>query len=299
MEKTFREKIALIVFALLVVVAGIVLISYFSTGRSWTIAATFVDDRVGEMDGYSVILFNGVLDPSVEDEDASGIDSRTDDAYDKTDAITRGFDGDVENSEVLPEMKDGLIQDDSVLYGSDADDGQGGGIQTSSGLLDPEHSIGLRILSMYPRALSGIYDGVFVSDVSDLYSRKGANVVSLNLTDLSHYENPIVFSNDSKKIGVFSAQKYKNGIEMSAIDRTMEEKGADVVACITPRLAFISDYDAVDIVILTTPIEEQSSLYRSRAEGKAFVVQSPEKGDVGLVILSSNDIPSSRVIEVL
>ena len=75
--------------------------------------------------------------------------------------------------------------------------------------------------------------------------------------------------------------------------------GANVVVCMTPRLALISDYDAIDVVILTTPIEQQSQFYRSKVGGDTFVVQAPERGDVGLVILSSNDIPSSRVIEVL
>lgn len=307
MEKTFREKIALVVFAVLIVVSGIVLIGYFSTGRSWTIAATFVDDTVGEMDGYSVILFNGVLDPTTsKDEDGShpdtvedGADPAVDDASGSSDKAPDSVYGVDSGADAFLETKDGLIQDDSVLHGTDSSTSADSSIAFENSLLDPAHSVGLRILSMYPRAINATYDGVFVSDVSDLYARKGANVLSLNLTDPDHYEPPIVYYSGQKKIGVFSIDGYRDPVAMEEADRYMQEKGADVVVCITPRLALISDYDAIDVVILTTPLEDQSELSRSKVGGNTFVVQAPEKGDVGLVILSSNDIPSSRVIEVL
>ena len=321
MDKTFREKIALIVFAMLVVVASVVLIGYFSTGRSWTIAATFVDDTVGEMDGYSVILFNGVVEPDIDADDdsktralnsssgaaaSSTLDGQTPSSSEER-SITDPDNGPVEEisqgqdlqAEALLETKDGLIQDDSVLRGDGVSSGSDIASQSPNALLDPAHSVGLRILAMYPRAINAEYDGVFVSDVSDLYERKGASVISLNLSDLEHYNDPMVLSSGSKKIGVFSIESYKGKQEMSAIEQDMADQGANVVVCITPRLALISDYDAIDVVILTTPIEQQSQFYRSKVGGDTFVVQAPERGDVGLVILSSNDIPSSRVIEVL
>ena len=62
MDKRIREKITLFVFAFLVVFAAVVLIGYFTTGRSWSVAASFVDDRVGRMDGYTVIGYAGVVD---------------------------------------------------------------------------------------------------------------------------------------------------------------------------------------------------------------------------------------------
>ena len=43
MKKRTREKVALLVFALLVVLGGSVLLRYFETGRSFNMAATAVD----------------------------------------------------------------------------------------------------------------------------------------------------------------------------------------------------------------------------------------------------------------
>lgn len=325
MEKTLREKIALIVFALLVVVTGIVLISYFSTGRSWTIAATFVDDTVGEMDGYSVILFNGVLDAQDEtsddfaradSSDSPDVSAGAGENQGESAALSASTSSDARGSEdqgadttpsfvsndasieAYLETQDGLIKDESVLHAEQAAGSTSNTDAVSENLLAPERSIGLRILSMYPRALNGVFEGVFVSDVSDLYERKGAGVVTLNLSDAAHYSSPLVLTGGSKKVGVFSATSYQSKATLESIAQDFSEKGTNVTVCITPRLALISDYEAIDIVILTTPIEEQSELYRSRVGGDTFVVEAPEKGEVGMVILSSNDIPSSRIIEV-
>lgn len=284
MEKTFREKVALVVFALLVVVTGIVLVGYFSTGRSWTIAATFVDDTVGEMDGYSVILFNGVLDPKKAASKATGP------VGDLKVAEVTGPDGNV-----IEIVEGNIVETEDAAQAEiqAADPG------VANNLLDPENSIGLRIVSMYPGRLSASFDGVFVSDVSDLYERKGAGVVSLNLSDPDHYLDPTVLRSGSKRIGVFSTKSYLSSRALDAIERTFDEQDVNVTVCITPRLALLSDYDAIDVVILTTPIEDQSPLYRSRVGDDAFLVQAPVKGEVGMVILSTNDVPTSRVIEVL
>ena len=62
MKKRTREKVALLVFALLVVLGGSVLLRYFETGRSFNMAATAVDDAFGQMSGYTAIVFDGTYD---------------------------------------------------------------------------------------------------------------------------------------------------------------------------------------------------------------------------------------------
>lgn len=59
MEKRTREKLALVVFALLVVLAAVVLTSYLFTGRGWNVAASAVDDTVGQMRGYTALVYAG------------------------------------------------------------------------------------------------------------------------------------------------------------------------------------------------------------------------------------------------
>lgn len=67
MEKRTREKVALVVFALLVAFAALVLTSYFATGRGWNVAASAVDDTVGQMRGYTAIVYAGTAQPEPDD----------------------------------------------------------------------------------------------------------------------------------------------------------------------------------------------------------------------------------------
>lgn len=66
MEKSLREKIALAVFLLLIVLSLIGLGWYILAGHSWNVAASTIDDTVGEMEGYTAIVYPGTVDPSEE-----------------------------------------------------------------------------------------------------------------------------------------------------------------------------------------------------------------------------------------
>lgn len=59
MNKRTRERVALVVFLLLAFGVAVVVVGYFSTGRSWNVAATEVDDTVGRMDGYTALVYDG------------------------------------------------------------------------------------------------------------------------------------------------------------------------------------------------------------------------------------------------
>ena len=51
-----REKIALAVFAALIVLSLLGLGWYLVAGHSWNVAASNIDDTFGSMDGYTAIL---------------------------------------------------------------------------------------------------------------------------------------------------------------------------------------------------------------------------------------------------
>lgn len=62
MSERSREKIALVVFAFLVVFAGCCLGGYLVAGHSWNVAATNIDDTFGSLDGYTVIAYAGTVE---------------------------------------------------------------------------------------------------------------------------------------------------------------------------------------------------------------------------------------------
>lgn len=245
MDKVSREKIALVVFALLVAFAGAALTSYFSTARTWNVAASFVDDTVGRMDGYTVLVYSGTMAP----EEAPAIRSPAD----------------------APEGEQPV---------------------------DPAtNSIGLAILPILgalsaPDAAEG---AVFVSDVRSIYEQKDADVLSLDAGDLSRYAQPQVLKAGGRRIGVYSIDCYASGTLLSLYERRLREEGADMVVCLAARADLVGSYDHADVVVVTGPDEELTTSGEDR--GRAFVVAAPKRGAVGVVVVTSSNVRSARVIE--
>ncbi len=61
MSSEMREKQALVVFALLIVLGMSGLIWYLFAGHSWNVTASNIDDSVGQMEGYTAILYAGTM----------------------------------------------------------------------------------------------------------------------------------------------------------------------------------------------------------------------------------------------
>lgn len=72
MEKSFREKIALAVFLVLVVLSLFGLGWYILAGHSWNVAASTIDDTVGEMEGYTAIIYPGTIETDGESCESEG-----------------------------------------------------------------------------------------------------------------------------------------------------------------------------------------------------------------------------------
>lgn len=319
MEKRTREKIALVVFGLLVVFAGAVLIGYFATGRSWNVAASFVDDTVGNMDGYLAIVYSGVVpedEPadadaaggeaggSAEGADASGGEADADSADDAGD----GADADGSSAATSSDASaaaggassgetssDGAMAEGSSGSASSSDDAAAddGSADVSAGGL----SIGLDILSLLSQSNAGVDKAVFVSDVRDLYERKGADVLTLDPANLDRYLDPQVLMIGDRRVGVFAVQVYASHVRLDEVRSFFEEQGVDVVVCLTPRADYLSSMTGIDDVIVTSGFEGIST--EGEFQGGTFVISSPTEGQVGVVLVTSSNVSSARVVDGL
>lgn len=66
-----REKIALAVFAGLIVLSLCGFGWYLLVGHSWNVAASNIDDTFGSMEGYTAIVYDGVEHPVDADSDVA------------------------------------------------------------------------------------------------------------------------------------------------------------------------------------------------------------------------------------
>ena len=66
MGKRTREIVALVMLALLGLIVLAAMVWYIFIGHNWNIAASNIDESIGQMDGYTVILYEGQTLPSTE-----------------------------------------------------------------------------------------------------------------------------------------------------------------------------------------------------------------------------------------
>lgn len=328
MDKRTREKVALVVFALLVVFATVVLVGYFTTGRSWSVAASIVDDRVGRMDGYTVVAYAGVVeeeggtgfedpdvahgrsegdavDPQSEQGSASSSASEATTASGGSSDLgastgDAGPDGDpvagvVESfGSFRPPLPD---QDGSDAQGDESasDDSDSSVLDDASIGVGAASSIGLDVLALYADLVPSFSQGVYVSDVRQIYVDKGANALTIDLGRVLEDGVPVVYDVGGKRIGVYGADVYTSKAWLKHYMGYFADNDADIVVGVTPRTGYLATYEGTDVVIVNTDNEGVST--QGYFSDSTFVVRSPEKGDVGLVILTSNGTASSKVFK--
>lgn len=242
MKKRTREKVALLVFALLVILGGAVLLRYFETGRSWNVAASAVDDVFGQMQGYTTIVYDGTYDP--------------------LDALRPAVDpNDEENKE--PETIGAMVAAE---------------------------------LSRLP--LDMIERPVYASDVRSSYEEKGSGVITLDLDDLKRYADPVVLRAGDRKIGVVAVDYYATKKRLSDLREQLSELGAESFVCLVPRLSCLATTEGFQAVIVADDSQAPAG-ETTEGEGGALIIYAPEKEQVGVLLLTALNVPSSKVYSSL
>lgn len=134
---------------------------------------------------------------------------------------------------------------------------------------------------------------VYASDVRSFYEEKGAGVLTLNLDDLARYEKPRILMAGDRKIGVVAVDYYASARQLEKLHDELASAGAESFVCLVPRLSCLASTDDFNVVIVTD--DDQARAGRGEGEGNAHIVYAPERGQVGVVLLTSLNVPSSKV----
>ena len=134
---------------------------------------------------------------------------------------------------------------------------------------------------------------VYASDVRSFYEEKGAGGLTLNLDDLARYEKPRILMAGDRKIGVVAVDYYASARQLEKLHDELASAGAESFVCLVPRLSCLASTDDFNVVIVTD--DAQAEPGRGEGEGNAHIVYAPERGQVGGVLLTSLNVPSSKV----
>lgn len=277
-----RNRRALALFVVLILLGSIAIFAYFATGRGWSVAATMMDDRVGNMKAYTAVVFNGVGNPPASDMEERAL---------------------LRRQPVEPGSSDSA-SDEAGDFASTPNDSDASDL--SHGLLPVDengeisyNNLGDKVMSIFYRAMAKLQtedqDRIYASDVRDLYETAGAEACTLNVSDPAYYKDPVVYDLGKKRVGLFSVSSYTSRSKIASISASLRSDGADVVICITPRTSMVSTFDGIDIVVSTTQSEQSDDADK----GEALKIQAPYEGKVGIILISENNVSIYKSISEL
>lgn len=137
---------------------------------------------------------------------------------------------------------------------------------------------------------------VFVSEVRDAYELKGADVATIDLSNLGKYSKPIVIDAGKRKFGVFSIKSYLSRAGLKSNVATLKAKGAESIICIAQNTSMLSSYNGLDAVISLT---ELSNDEKTPPSGSPILIETPVKGNVGVMFFSRSNVTSYKTIKKL
>ena len=274
-----REKIALAVFAALIVLSLLGLGWYLVAGHSWNVAASNIDDTFGSMDGYTAIVYAGTAVPVADSEtdvlDAKGTSGTTDKKA-LADAASSGI---VEQKEVAAEAG-----------------GQEGSAANSSGAADTDTSTSAGTGTLANGTSSKTKPVLTVDEVQKSYEDKKATVFSLDTTDLGQYSEGTILKKGTHRFGVFSVTEPTTARSLAKQVAYFAEHKVDFIVVMTSDKAYVEGASGIDIVVST---QDEDLFVMGETIDGTFYVDAPEVGKVGTILISPSNVVSAKVIEEL
>lgn len=319
---SLRERIALGVFAALLLVGFLILMSYIIAGHGLNVTATSIDDVTGDMAGYDVVLFEGTVVAQA----------------------------DVESGE---EASEGGPLSLIGLFSGDGDDASESAEQASaeSGAEAPGYDVN-SVESANPGIESSTDDVMTLDEACAIYEGKNASVITLDVYDLRRYANGRVIMKSDHVYGIFSltddeaealqlakttttttrtttvttdgfpsiedtktttrvksaygsVSELLNDVDPDTIDPELIERieamlehfkavGVDTVIALTPDPRPFSVIDGVDVVI---SVKQQELFASSEMVHGTLYFDAPEQGSIGVLMIAPGNVASTKVLD--
>ena len=270
-----REKIALFVFLVLIVLSLCGLGWYLVAGHSWNVAASNLDDTFGSMDGYTAIVYPGTAVEPVAGKGAG-------DAAAEDDAVGDAADG--------KESADGAAAGKEADAGSPDAPGSSGGKDatgTAGTASVPGTDAGESLLGSKKKTLSA-------QEAKEGYEEKGATVFSLDTVDLDAYREGVILKKGGHRFGVFGIAEPTSTIVLEKQIAYFKRHKVDFIVLVTPDKEYAEDVSGIDIVVST---QDEDLFVMGETIDGTFYVDAPAVGSVGAILISPSNVVSAKVLQ--
>ncbi len=211
MQKKTREKATLVVAAFLAVAALCTLMAYiFFASHSLNVAASSIDEAVGSLDGYTVLVYEGTAE------------SRRESVVDTT------------------SVQDGRLGQRVVSKKS----AKQGNTQQSEG------EVSASAAAAAAEGDEGYSRPVTMFGIRSSYVGKQAGVVSVNLANPQAYNERTVVRANGRTFGfVYIDEVTARNSYLKKRIADYKECGVDIIVCVTKEISLMTSYQGASIVI--------------------------------------------------
>ena len=326
---------ALLVFALLILFGLAGVSWYLIVGHSWNVAASNIDDSVGQMDGYTCIVYSGTTaqqatSSSLRQSIASAIGS--DAGSSDTGSARRGNQSAASVSSAVGSVDanksaaqgqtsdiDAVAAPVSIPQEAGASERVGSNNSTDAPAVMDSADAETEGSSASDESALAASDGqvtsegeyttsalksftressiaVSTEDVANSYADKNSSVLTLDTLTPGAYSEGTIVKRGAKRIGILSVDV---PLSAEAAELALEPFCAakvDMLICVTPSKSYVSNATGFDIVVTT---QDDSVSTMGETSSKTFYVAAPTRGKVGAVVVSPSNTVSAKVIDSL
>lgn len=285
MQKRTREIAALVLLAVLGAGAMLAMGWYILAGHGWNVTASNIDDSIGQMDGYTVLLLEGTRQP--EAVEAKRLAREAAEAASSSGAAPSAA---AAGEGAAP--SDAAAAPDAAADAAAAPEpsaAAGGG--ESGGVAEPP-SDDAADGDALDIEVDG--EGFSIDALGESYRDKGAEVYRIDVAGRNLYAEPLVVSRGERRVGVFALDYPARPAAVMTAQKLLARQEADLKVVITndPTLED-ARLPGIDIIICDIADEEPLKGYYRNS---AYCVDTPYEGEVEAIIISPSGVVSSKTI---
>lgn len=296
-----RERVALGVFAVLLLVGLFALTSYISAGHGLNVAATNIDDIAGDMEGYDVVLFAGTVEP-VEEEEAETAES--DAAVEAGDEAPLGeslFDEPLlphivaDDTYTVEEARDLYVGKKASVIELNVEDP----LQYANGRITMKAGHTYGIVSVPENLVGQLSIPKKTTTKTTTVTTEGEEpgifgASSENATTTTSVKN--AYNSVSELFAATEGQRAASSKltdHMESVLARFEKAGVDTVIVLTPDPTPFREFSGIDVVLT---LKEKDRFTRPETIDGTLYVDAPEEGTVGALLIAPGNVVSSKVL---